>query len=190
VIPQDKPPDRYVVRSVEMNERKEGKKEIGRVLYDDLDLDLDLDLGMWEDDFAKRIWRVWSKEERERECTQVLTMYKRKDRKVNPIDTPLQDGVNPGGGPLDWIKEMENGELKVHAGKVIPYGSRLTPERLVAMGIGGRTLSREEEELVMERVLFRYEGAIAFEDSHMGLLDPAIESPIVIQTVLHQSWQQ
>jgi hypothetical protein len=68
-----------------MNENKEGKKEIGRVLYDDLDLDL----GIWEDDFAEGIWRVWSKEERERECARVLTMYKRKDRKVNPVDAPL-----------------------------------------------------------------------------------------------------
>jgi hypothetical protein len=90
---------------------------------------------------------------------------------------------------LDWIKETENGK-KVHAGKVVPRGSRLTPERLAAMEIGGGTLSREEEELVIERVLFRYEGAIAFEDSHMGLLDPAIEPPIVIQTVPHQPWQQ
>ena len=38
VVPQDKPPDRYVVRSVEVNERKEGKMEIGRVWYDDLGL--------------------------------------------------------------------------------------------------------------------------------------------------------
>jgi hypothetical protein len=52
VVPQDKPPDRYVVRNVEMNERKEEKKERGRVLYDDLDLDI------WEDDFVERIWRV------------------------------------------------------------------------------------------------------------------------------------
>jgi hypothetical protein len=117
----------------------------------------------------------------------MLTMYKRKDRKVNPVDTPLQGGINPGGGPLDWIKETENGK-KVHAGKVVPRGSRLTPERLVAMGIGGGTLSREEEELIIERILFRYEDTIAFEDSHMGLLDPAIEPPIVIQTIPYQPW--
>jgi hypothetical protein len=40
VVPQDKPPDRYVVRSMEVNEKEEGKMDIGRVLYDDLDLDL------------------------------------------------------------------------------------------------------------------------------------------------------
>jgi hypothetical protein len=52
VVPQDKPPDRYVeVRSMEMSEREE---DIGRVLYDDLDLDL----GEWEDDLVERVWRV------------------------------------------------------------------------------------------------------------------------------------
>jgi hypothetical protein len=30
----------------------------------------------------------------------VGTMYKRKDRKVNPVDTPLPNGINPGGGVL------------------------------------------------------------------------------------------
>jgi hypothetical protein len=84
---------------------------------------------------------------------------------------------------------MENGK-QVHAGKVAPRGSRLTPERLVAMEIGGGTLSREEEELVTETVLFKYEGAIAFDDSHIGLLDPAIEHAIVIQIVPHQPCQQ
>jgi hypothetical protein len=37
---------------MEMNERKEEKEEIDRVLYDDLDLDI------WEDDFMERIWRI------------------------------------------------------------------------------------------------------------------------------------
>jgi hypothetical protein len=73
----------------------------------------------------------------------------------------------------------------VNAGKVVPRSSRLTPERLAAMNISSRTLSKEEVELVQERVLFQFEGAIAFEDAHMRLLDPAIEPPIVIHTVPH-----
>jgi hypothetical protein len=89
---------------------------------------------------------------------------------------------------LDWIEEVTG--KKVNAGKVVPRGSRLTPERLAAMNIGGGTLSKEEVELVQERVLFQFEGAIAFEDAHMGLLDPAIEPPVVIHTVPHQPWQQ
>jgi hypothetical protein len=51
------------------------------------------------------------------------------------------------------------------------------------MEIGDGTLSREEKELMIERILFRYKDVITFEDSYMGLLDPVIESPIVIQTV-------
>jgi hypothetical protein len=37
--------------------------------------------------------------------------------------------------------------------------------------------------LVQEGVSFQFEGAIAFEDAHMGLLDPAIEPPVLIHTV-------
>jgi hypothetical protein len=50
-----------------------------------------------------------------------------------------------------------------------------------------KTLSKEEVDLVQEGVLFQFEGAIAFEDAHMGLLDPAIEPPVVIHTVPHDS---
>jgi hypothetical protein len=83
---------------------------------------------------------------------------------------------------LDWIKDGN----KVHIGKLMPRGSRLTPERLTAMEIGDGTLSREEKELITERILFQFEDVITFEDSYMGLLDPAIEPPIVIQTIPHQ----
>jgi hypothetical protein len=56
------------------------------------------------------------------------------------------------------------------------------------MKIDDGTLSREEKELMIERILFRYEDIITFEDSHMGLLDPVIESPIIIQMIPYQSW--
>ena len=39
-------------------------------------------------------------------------------------------------------------------------------------------------------ILFEFEGAIAFDDSEMGLLNPAIEPPIHIHTVPHIPWQQ
>ena len=35
-----------------------------------------------------------------------------------------------------------------------------------------------------------YEGAIAFDDSEMGLLNPEIEPPIIIHTIPHIPWQQ
>jgi hypothetical protein len=31
----------------------------------------------------------------------VMTIYKRKDRKVNPVDAPLSGEIKPEGGPLD-----------------------------------------------------------------------------------------
>jgi hypothetical protein len=48
---------------VEVNEREEEeKREVERVLYDDLDL------GMREDEFVERVWKVWSMKKRKREC--------------------------------------------------------------------------------------------------------------------------
>ena len=71
----------------------------------------------------------------------------------------------------------------------VPRGSRLTPERLAAMKIGNGLLSDAEKQLFID-ILFEFEGAIAFTDSEMGLLDPSIELPVVIPTVPHEPWQQ
>ena len=75
-------------------------------------------------------------------------MYKHKDRKIWPVNIPLPNGINPSG---------------------IPHGSRLTPERLAAMKIGTGFLSDAEKQLFID-ILFKYESAIAFDDSEMGLL--------------------
>jgi len=69
----------------------------------------------------------------------------------------------------------------------VPRGSRLTPERLAAMKIGNGFLSDAEKQLFID-ILFEFEGAIAFTDSEMGLLDPSIELPVVIPTVPHEPW--
>ena len=74
-------------------------------------------------------------------------------------------------------------------GKKVPHGSRLTPERLAIMKIGTGFLSPAERQLFVD-ILFEYEAAIAFDESEMGLLDSSIESPVVIHTVPHTSWQQ
>jgi hypothetical protein len=83
---------------------------------------------------------------------------------------------------------VPGGEMRT-SGTVVPRGSRLTPERLSAMQIGTGFLSDAEKQLFID-ILYEYEGAIAFEDSEMGLLDPAIEPPVVIHTVPHTPWQQ
>ena len=113
-------------------------------------------------------------------------MYKRKDRKINPVNVPLSNGINPGSGANFG---SPNGTLVHQSGKVVPKGSRLTPERLAQMKIGGGMLSKEERQLFIN-ILFEYEGAIAFDDSEMGLLSPEIEPPVKIHTVPHLPWQQ
>src|SRR5271169_1991457 len=57
------------------------------------------------------------------------------------------------------------------------------------MKIGINFLTAPERQLFVD-ILFEYEGAIAFEDSEMGFLNPEIEPPVVIHTVPHSPWQQ
>jgi RNase H-like domain found in reverse transcriptase/Integrase zinc binding domain/Reverse transcriptase (RNA-dependent DNA polymerase) len=118
--------------------------------------------------------------------TFVRTMYKRKDKKVVPVNAPLEGGAAPGGGINGAAPSVEAVDFKP---TVIPRGSRLTPERLAAMKIGNGFLFEAERQLFVD-ILFEFEGAIAFEDSEMGLLNPAIEPPVRIHTVPHVPWQQ
>ena len=128
--------------------------------------------------------KVYSKQEWN---AYIRTMYKRKDRKINPVNTPLPNGINPGGSANFG---ETHGPLKDHQiGKIVPKGSRLTPERLEKLQIGPGFLQEGEKQLFID-ILFEYEGAIAFDDSEMGRLNPEIEPPVVIHTVPHVPWQQ
>ena len=52
-----------------------------------------------------------TREELEKEVAAVLrTMYKRKDRKVRPVNMPLPGGINPGGGANIGGK-LQEGEM-------------------------------------------------------------------------------
>ena len=145
-------------------------------------------------DFVDVKWRYRALMEGLRmQRARVRTMYKRKDRKVLPVNVPLPDGAKPGGDYL-WKefsveREKRTGTSEQHCGKTVPRGSRLTPERLEKMKIGGGFLSVEERAMFLE-LLFEYEGVFAFDDSEMGTLDPRIEPPVVINTVPHSPWQQ
>ena len=125
--------------------------------------------------------------------TSVRTMYKRKDRKVLPVNIPLADGAKPGGDylwkELSVERKMAGKTSEQHYGKTVLRGSRLTPERIAKMKIGNGFLSPEERAMFLE-MLFEYEGVFAFDDSEMGTLDPRIEPPVVINTVPHSPWQQ
>jgi hypothetical protein len=165
VVPaQDRPPDVTMVNAVTINEITMESNEMERTSYD-----------------------VMSKRDLEAE---VRTMYKRKDKKIRSANTPLSNGVNPSGNVMrDTTGNEGLGREMPSGGKKVPRGSRLTSERLAKMKIGTEFLSREEKQIFID-ILFEHEGAIAFDDSEMGLLDPRIELPIKIHTVPHQPWQQ
>jgi hypothetical protein len=74
-------------------------------------------------------------------------------------------------------------------GLKVPRGSRLTPTRLEKMKVGVGFLTGPERKLFID-ILYEFEGAIAFEDSEMGLVKSEIEPPVVIHTVPHDPWQQ
>jgi hypothetical protein len=180
VVPSDKPLDRgnvIAVRAIEIDARE-----------------LDSDLGRYAKAWSTRQWKREVKQYK-REMPAVRTMYKRKDRKVRPVDTPLPRGVNPGGGAnvggrlQEGERRSENEKVELEewrrgGGTKVPRGSRLTKERLSKMQIGTGFLT-EEEKQVFINILFEYEDAITFDDSEMGMLKPEIEPPIVIHTVLH-----
>jgi hypothetical protein len=67
-------------------------------------------------------------------------MYKRKDRKILPVNTSLPHGINPGGNVNGGLNSDSNGpklyEELPPIGKTVPRGSRLTSERLRKMKIG------------------------------------------------------
>ena len=100
------------------------------------------------------------------------------------IDTSINKQISQNG---QAIKNSDS--TGVPKREKVPRGSRLTPERLAAMKIGNGFLSDAEKQLFID-ILFEFEGAIAFTDSEMGLLDPSIEPPVVIPTVPHEPWQQ
>jgi len=124
-----------------------------------------------------------SKRQLKKYTAEIRALYKRKDQKIRPVNIPLPDGINPRGG----VNPSAN--LRDPYMQSIPRGSRLTPERLATMKIGPGFLSPAEKQLFVD-ILFKYESAIAFDDSEMGLLRPEIEPPAVIHTVPHIPWQQ
>ena len=172
--PQDRPPDGAET------EKRIGDSD-GLDLVDntfmlrEIEVDLDFLEGQPEFDYvvSNGEWEAF-----------IGTMYKRKGKKVLPVNIPLQGGEPPGGSDNGEDISLGDDEFKP---TVVPRGSRLTPERLAAMKIGTKFLTDSEKQLFVD-ILFEFEGAIAFEDSEMGLLNPAIEPPVHINTVPHVPW--
>jgi hypothetical protein len=95
------------------------------------------------------------------------TMYKRKDRKINPVNTPLPNGVNPGGAAnFDTLHDSPK-QRKV--GKIVPRGSRLTPERLEKMNIGGE--NKQITKILFEDYKVRQITVSAYHPQSNGLVE-------------------
>ena len=135
-------------------------------------------------DLRRRMEQVWTKQQWE---VWVRTMYKRKGKKIHPVNVLLPDGIKPGGSVN--MKPKRNEPSGIPKGLTVERGSRLTPGQLAKMTIGNGFVSDAERQLFVE-ILFEYEGAIAFEDSEMGLVHDDVEPPIEIHTVPHEPWQQ
>jgi len=105
-------------------------------------------------------------------------MYKRKDRKVNPVDAPLPNGISLGGNSVM--------DTQHHAQKPVLWGSWLTLKRLKMVKIDDGGLSEGEKDLFVE-ILTEFEGMIAFDDDEMGLLDIRIEPPVKAHVIPHIS---
>ena len=109
VVPNDRPPDVWV-QSIEV--------DAGEVSSN------------WE-----RYGEVLCREQLLKEVAGVRAIYKRKGKKVNPVDVPLAGGVSPGGGVNSGglLQEGEKSGIQEdwepwrRSGTVVARGSRLTP---------------------------------------------------------------
>jgi RNase H-like domain found in reverse transcriptase/Integrase zinc binding domain/Reverse transcriptase (RNA-dependent DNA polymerase) len=133
----------------------------------------------------------------------VNTMYKRKAEKVRPVDDDGYDGGVPGGY-INWrdlAAERQRRWLELHPQAphefdqflaprctTFPRGRRLTDERLSKLDIGGTELTVKERELAIE-MLYRREGALAWDFSECGRISEQVLPPQEIRTVPHTPWQ-
>jgi len=70
------------------------------------------------EDLSQRCGEVWDTRRLKKETAMARAAYKRKDKKVKPVDVALPDGVSPEGGTF---APKETGEK--HAGKTVPRGA-------------------------------------------------------------------
>src|SRR5437660_6826766 len=101
--------------------------------------------------YAHRFDQVLTKKGLQKYAAKIQTMYKRKDKKIRPVNMPLSDGINP-----QKVTPVDVTDLKV-----VPRGSQLTSEQIAAMNVGIGFLSTPEKQLFID-ILLNYEGAIAF----------------------------
>jgi len=58
---------------------------------------------------------------RNRWSLDVETKYKRKDKKVHPVNVPMPDGQNPGGDVMQEVENLDSfSTSSTHGGKKVP----------------------------------------------------------------------
>jgi hypothetical protein len=132
---------------------------------------------------------------------QVNTLYKRKADKVQPVNSSDSDGTIPVGHP-NWQQEClkkyhtqyrasdirtEFDHLLKPRISVIARGARLTPEREITLLVGKDLLPRERA--LFRELLFKREGALAWEWEHVQRIRTEVMPPQRIKTVPHEAWQ-
>lgn len=127
----------------------------------------------------------------------VNTMHKRKGVKVEPIDQSGQD-TRPITGYPDWKSRAKQKQKPQEHRTLLdksfepryvsfPRGTRMTPDRIKSMKISPM-LTSAERGLLLE-MLYRREGALAWDFSESGRISHEVIPPVTIDTIPHQAWQ-
>ena len=131
---------------------------------------------------------------------EVNTLYKTKDKKVQPISDSQIKPDKVEGRP-DW-KSRAASQQKPNKDSdwrsfekyfepryaEFPRGTRLTRQRISELKIGTELKPREKEMLV--EMLYRREPALAWDFSESGRVNPEVTPPIKLNVVPHQAWQE
>lgn len=131
---------------------------------------------------------------------EVATMYKSKDKKVQPVhdSTVVPHAVE---GRLDWQDRARKRQppnldqswrqfqrFIENRTATFPIGERVTPERLEKMKIASWLLPREKAMLV--EVFLCREAALSFDFPESGRIHPDVVPPVRINTVPHEAWKE
>ncbi|KAF1944981.1 hypothetical protein EJ02DRAFT_339632 [Clathrospora elynae] len=131
---------------------------------------------------------------------QVNTMYKSKDKKVQPV---ADSSVRPDAvkGRPDWKERAQERQppnpdqsWRQFPDYVsdwtasFPKGQRITEERLAEMKIAAWLLPREKD--MLYEVFLCREAALSFDFKESGRVHPDVTPPVRINTVPHEAWKE
>ena len=126
--------------------------------------------------------------------------YKRKDKKVQPVDEADPEGQAPGGLPgwygvllkeaLDQSEPMPGRPFKQHIKPRYsrePRGYRLTSDRFEDLKVSDQLWPRERD--MLAEILYNREPALAWDFSHLSRIRPEVFPPQRLNVVKHTAWQ-